>query len=58
MVTYHNTLGTNLFDVEPTKYVVHMKDSEDVEVNGPSVPAATAIQIRKLWGVKSIDVYF
>jgi hypothetical protein len=58
MVTYHNTLGTDLFDVEPKKYVVHMKDSDDVEVDGSSVPAATAIQIRKLWGVMSIDVYF
>merc|ERR1711935_82662 len=55
MVTYHNTLGTDLFDVEPTKYVVHMKDGADVEVDGPSVPAATAILIRKLWSVKSID---
>jgi len=58
MVTYHNTLGTDLFDVEPTKYVVHMEEGEDIEVDGPSVPAAIAIQIRKLFGVKSIDVYF
>lgn len=58
MVTYHNTLGTDLFDVEPTKYVVHMEEGEDVEVDGPRVPMATAVLIRKILGVKSIDVYF
>jgi len=57
MVTYHNTLGTDLFDIEPTKYVVHTEDG-DVVVDGSTVPTATAVQIRKMIGVKSIDVYF
>jgi hypothetical protein len=34
MVTYHNTLGTDLFDVEPTSYVVTMTDGSTVEVEG------------------------
>jgi hypothetical protein len=58
MVTYHNTLGTDLFDVEPTKYIVTMTDGSTVEVDGSSIPTETAIQIRKLLGVESIDVYF
>jgi len=58
MVTYHNSLGTDLFDVEPKKYTVHMEGGTDVEVDGPSVPTAIAVQIRKMLGIKSIDVYF
>mmetsp|Transcript_5902 Transcript_5902/g.12930 ORF Transcript_5902/g.12930 Transcript_5902/m.12930 type:complete len:1251 (+) Transcript_5902:52-3804(+) len=58
MVTYHNTLGTDLFDVPPTKYVVTMEDGSTVDVEGSSIPTKTAIQIRKLLGVKSIDAYF
>lgn len=58
MVTYHNTLGTDLFDVLPTSYVVNMSDGSTVEVEGSTVPTETAVQIRKLIGVDSIDVYF
>jgi len=58
MVTYHNTLGTDLFDVLPTKYIVTMEDGSTVEVEGSNVPTETAVQIRKLLGVESIDVYF
>mmetsp|Transcript_14919 Transcript_14919/g.27164 ORF Transcript_14919/g.27164 Transcript_14919/m.27164 type:complete len:1254 (-) Transcript_14919:191-3952(-) len=58
LVTYHNTLGTDLFDVSPTSYVVTMEDGSTVEVEGSSIPSKTAIQIRKLLGVKSIDAYF
>ena len=57
-VTYHNTLGTDLFDAEPTRYVVTMDDGSTVEVEGSSIPTETAVQIRKLLGVESIDVYF
>jgi hypothetical protein len=58
MVTYHNTLETDLFDVEPTSYVVTMTDGSTVEVEGSTIPTETAIQIRKLLGVETIDVYF
>lgn len=58
MVTYHNTLGTDLFDVLPKSYVVHMSDGSDVEVEGSNIPTKTAVQIRKLLGVASIDVYY
>ena len=58
MVTYHNTIGTDLYDVLPTSYIVHMDDGSTVEVEGSSIPTDTAIMIRKLLGVESIDVYF
>ena len=58
MVTYHNTLGTDLYDVEPKSYTVTMEDGSTVEVEGSSIPTETAVQIRKLLGVESIDVYF
>jgi hypothetical protein len=34
MVTIHNTLGTDLFDIKPTSYVVTMTDGSTVEVEG------------------------
>ena len=58
MVTYHNTLGTDLYDVEPTSYVVTMTDGSTLEVEGSSIPTETAVKIRKLLGVETIDVYF
>jgi hypothetical protein len=57
-VTYHNTLGTDLFDVSPKSYIVTMEDGSTAEVDGSSVPTELAIQIRKMLGVDSIDVYF
>eukprot|EP00581_Thalassiosira_minuscula_P007586 CAMPEP_0183703066 /NCGR_PEP_ID=MMETSP0737-20130205/952_1 /TAXON_ID=385413 /ORGANISM="Thalassiosira miniscula, Strain CCMP1093" /LENGTH=1253 /DNA_ID=CAMNT_0025929769 /DNA_START=223 /DNA_END=3984 /DNA_ORIENTATION=- len=58
MVTYHNTLGTDLYDVAPKRYVVNMEDGSTVDVEGSSIPTETAVQIRKLLGVESIDVYY
>ena len=58
MVTYHNTLGTDLYDVAPKSYIVTMTDGSTVEVEGSSIPTETAIKIRKLLGVKTIDAYF
>ena len=58
MVTYHNTLDTDLFDVEPKSYIVTMTDGSIVEVDGSKIPTETAIQIRKLLGVETIDVWF
>lgn len=58
MVTYHNTLGSDLIDVKPKSYIVTMSDGSTVEVEGSNVPTETSIQIRKLLGVDTIDVYF
>ena len=59
MVTYHNTSGTDLFEVEPKSYIVTMADGSTVKVEGSKIPPTeTAIQIRWLLGVETIDVYF
>lgn len=58
MVTYHNTLGTDLLDVSPKSYIVTMTDGSTVNVEGSSIPTETAVKIRKLLGVDTIDVYF
>lgn len=57
-VTYHNTKGTDLFDVSPVKYIVTMEDGSSNQVDGAIIPTKLAIMIRKLLGVASIDVYF
>ena len=57
-MTYHNTLGKDLFNVSPTKYVVTMEDRSTVEENRAIIPTEQAILIRKLLSVASIDVYF
>ena len=58
LVTYHNTLGTDLFDIAPKSYLVTNGDGTTVEVNGPTVPKDLAIRIRKVLDVSSIDVYY
>jgi hypothetical protein len=35
-----------------------MTDGSTVEVEGSTIPTDTAIKIRKLLGVKTIDAYF
>ncbi len=57
-VTYHNTIGKDLFDVLPKSYMVTMEDGSTAEVDGSSIPTELAIQIRKMLGVESIEVYF
>ena len=57
-VTYHNTLGKDLFNVLPKSYIVTMDDGSTAEVDGASIPNELAIQIRKMLGVESMDVFF
>lgn len=57
-VTYHNPGGKNLYGVSPTKYKVTMKSGEEKVIEGSSIPTETAIAIRKMITVKSIDAYF
>mmetsp|Transcript_27472 Transcript_27472/g.40580 ORF Transcript_27472/g.40580 Transcript_27472/m.40580 type:complete len:1216 (-) Transcript_27472:160-3807(-) len=58
LVTYHNPDGGDLFGVSPKKYLIKMKDGSSVHVDGSSVPTETAIAIRKVSSVKSIDAFF
>lgn len=57
-VTYHNSKGTDLYDVAPNGYKVTMKDGTKHQVTGPEIPTDLAISIRKLYSVQSIDAYF
>merc|ERR1739844_654907 len=57
-VTYHNSKGSDLFDVAPNKYTVTLADGKVETIEGGVIPTDLAITIRKIWGVKSIDAYF
>ncbi len=57
-VTYHNSKGTDLFDVAPDSYKIIMQDGSVEVVNGSVVPSDLAEKIRRIWDVKSIDAYF
>ncbi len=57
-VTYHNSQGTDLFDVVPDSYKVTLTDGTVKKVDGEIIPTDLAVKIRKIWDVKSIDAYF
>lgn len=57
-VTYHNPSGENLFGINPNSYKVVMIDGKVIEIDGPSIPSETAIAIRRMKDVASIDAYF
>jgi len=57
-VTYHNSKGTNLFDVSPDKYKIIMTDGTEHAVEGSVIPTDLALSIRKMYDVQSIDAYF
>ncbi|KAI2505669.1 hypothetical protein MHU86_8727 [Fragilaria crotonensis] len=57
-VTYHNSEGGDLFGVNAKGYLIKMKDGSAAQVDGPSVPSATALAIRRVKGIHSIDAYF
>eukprot|EP00977_Amphora_coffeiformis_P011635 scaffold2804_cov181-Amphora_coffeaeformis.AAC.3 len=56
-VTYHNPGGKSLYAVSPSSYKITKLDGT-VMVDGPYVPADTAILIRKMKMITSIDAYF
>jgi hypothetical protein len=57
-VTYHNPGGVNRYGENPKRYTVTMKDGQVVEIDGPTIPTATAQTIRRMSMVQSIDAYF
>lgn len=57
-VTYHNPGGVNRYGENPKRYTVTMKDGQVVEIDGPTIPTATAQTIRRMSLVQSIDAYF
>jgi len=58
IVTYHNPTGGNLLRVQPSSYTITMEDGKTEKIDGPEIPTKLAKKIRKVYGVKSIDVYF
>jgi len=57
-VTYHNSKGTDLFDVTPNSYIVTLSDGSVKQISGGVITGELAVSIRRIWGVKSIDAYF
>lgn len=57
-VTYHNPGGVDRFGESPLSYVVSFSDGSHVSVDGPVIPEETALKIRRMTGVDSIDAYF
>jgi hypothetical protein len=59
-VTYHNPGGKTLRGENPKSYIVDFTHGhgESVSVDGPTIPTTTALKIRRVTGVKSIDAYF
>mmetsp|Transcript_26956 Transcript_26956/g.49027 ORF Transcript_26956/g.49027 Transcript_26956/m.49027 type:complete len:1207 (-) Transcript_26956:170-3790(-) len=57
-VTYHNSLGTDLFGVHPSSYKIGLKDDSEVTVKGSKIPTKYAVAIRKVNDIATIDAYF
>jgi len=58
LVTYHNPGASNLFGKPPSSYVITMEDGAVVNVDGETIPTETALKIRRVSSVASIDGYF
>ena len=57
-VTYHNPGAKDLFGKSPKSYKVTMADGSVVDVDGATIPSETAVMIRQVSPVESIDAYF
>lgn len=57
-VTYHNSKGTDLFDVAPASYKVTMENGVTHDILGPVISSDLADTIRRVHDVKSIDAFF
>jgi hypothetical protein len=57
-VTYHNSRGTDLYDVEPNGYKITMQNGSVQHVDGGVIDSKLADDIRRIYSIKSIDAYF
>ena len=57
-VTYHNPSGGDIYGVPPRSYMVTMADDSEVNIDGSTIPTDTALEIRRVKGVKTIDAYY
>uniref|UniRef100_A0A7S2VZP1 Uncharacterized protein n=1 Tax=Eucampia antarctica TaxID=49252 RepID=A0A7S2VZP1_9STRA len=58
IVTYHNTKGTDLFDIAPTNYTVTMTNGVTKLIQGSIISSDLAKTIRVVHDVRSIDAFF
>jgi hypothetical protein len=57
-VTYHNPGGKNRYGEHPVSYSITKTDGQEISINGPTIPTETALLIRRMTEVASIDAYF
>ncbi|CAB9529776.1 expressed unknown protein [Seminavis robusta] len=58
VVTYHNPSGGDIYGEPPKKYKVTMADDSEIDIDGSVIPTDTALEIRRVKPVKSIDAYY
>ncbi|GKY94058.1 hypothetical protein MPSEU_000372400 [Mayamaea pseudoterrestris] len=58
IVTYHNPGGKTLYGTHPKLYRVTYTNGDTDRIDGKTIPTKTAIAIRQISTVKSIDAYF
>lgn len=58
LVTYHNPGGRNLYGEPPKSYKITKADGSEIQVEGSTISAETAKEIRRVSPVESIDAYF
>lgn len=57
-VTYHNTLGKDLFDIPPKQYFIKYKDGSTLSLNSATIPGDIARKIRGQQLIDGIDAFF
>jgi hypothetical protein len=57
-VSYYNVRRIDLYQVQPTRYVVTLRDGTVIEVDGPTIDSDLADKIRRIAFVASLKVYF
>lgn len=57
-VTYHNPGGVNRYGEHPASYSITKTDGQEIAITGPTIPTETALLIRRMTDVESIDAYF
>lgn len=57
-VTYHNPGGKTLLGMTPKAYTVTYKGGKTIDIKGSFIPEKTALEIRRMSKIHSIDAYF
>ena len=57
-VVYYTSKAHNLFGIAPSKYEIGLRDGSKIRVNGPTIPTAVAMNIRRVVFIDYIHAYF